>query len=220
MPASLIIGAFLAALAVALGWLGFRRLRRRNLASALSFEAVSIILFSVSAVMLLLASNTLVYQRLNYEAPVARIHFTQQSPQRFLVTLKQQDGQTRQFDLRGDEWQLDARILKWHGLANVLGLDAQYRLHRLSGRYQRLEQARAAPPSVYDISEPPPLDVWQLAAQYGDWLNWLVDAAYGSAVYLPMSDDAEYEIQLSQSGLLARPVNLAAKQAVSRWIGL
>ena len=220
MPASLIIGALLAALAVALGWLGFRRLRRRNLASALSFEAVSIMLFAGSAVMMLLASNTLVYQRLSYETPVARIHFTQQSPQNFLVTLKQHDGQTRQFDLRGDEWQLDARILRWHGLANVLGLDAQYRLHRLSGRYQRLEQARAAPPSVYDISEPPPLDVWQLAAQYGDWLNWLVDAAYGSAVYLPMSDDAEYEIQLSQSGLLARPVNLAAKQAVSRWIGL
>ncbi len=220
MPASLIVGALLAALAVALGWLGFRRLRRRNLASALSFETSGIMLFAAAAVMLLLASNTLVYQRLSYETPVARIHFSQQAPQNFLVTLKQHDGQTRQFDLRGDEWQLDARILKWHGVANVLGLDAQYRLHRLSGRYQRLEQARAAPPSVYDISEPPPVDVWQLAAQYGDWLNWLVDAAYGSAVYLPMSNDAEYEIQLSQSGLLARPVNLAAKQAVSRWIGL
>jgi hypothetical protein len=40
---------------------------------------------------------------------------------------------------------------------------------------------------------------------------------YGSATYLPMSDGALYEIKVSQSGLVARPMNQAAREAVSGW---
>ncbi len=220
MPASLIIAIVIAVFAVAFAWAGFRQLRKRKLASGLQLESLSMVLFAAAAALALLSSSMLVYQRLSYEAPVGRIHFTQQSPQQFSATLTHNDGHSQQFVLQGDEWQLDARILKWRGFANLLGLDAEYRLHRLSGRYSNLEQARSIAPSVYDIGETPAVDLWELAAQHGDWLNWLVDAAYGAAVFLPMSDDAEYQIHLGQSGLVARPVNLAAKKAISRWIGL
>jgi hypothetical protein len=44
-----------------------------------------------------------------------------------------------------------------------------------------------------------------------------VDALYGSATYLPMVDGALYEIKVSQSGLLARPLNQAAREAVGSW---
>jgi hypothetical protein len=43
---------------------------------------------------------------------------------------------------------------------------------------------------------------------------------YGSAVFLPMTDQAEYSISISRNGLVARPDNAVAKKAVSRWIGL
>jgi len=48
----------------------------------------------------------------------------------------------------------------------------------------------------------------------------LVDAMYGSAVFLPMTNQAKYVISISRNGLIARPANAEAKKAVSRWIGL
>jgi hypothetical protein len=40
---------------------------------------------------------------------------------------------------------------------------------------------------------------------------------YGSATYLPMADGADYEVTVSQSGLVARPLNDAARLAVGAW---
>ena len=57
-------------------------------------------------------------------------------------------GQTRKFTVHGDEWRIDARVLKWKPWANVLGLDTQYRLDRLSGRYESTQ-----PPET-------PLQLW------------------------------------------------------------
>ena len=46
-----------------------------------------------------------------------------------------------------------------------------------------------------------------------------IDTSFGSGVYLPMADGAEYEVTLTQSSLVARPVNPAANAAVARWDG-
>ncbi len=200
--------------------LAIRCMRRRRAAAATGYAAGALWGLALAAVLALFASNALVYQRLTYETPVATLHFQQTAPQRFQVLLQRPDGSVQRFVLYGDEWQLDARILKWHGIANVLGLDAQYRLHRLSGRYQDIQRARNSAYSVYDVDEAPAVDMWRLARRYGGWLQGLVDAAYGSAVFLPMTDGAEYAVTLSQSGLLARPSNAAAKAAVREWIGL
>ena len=47
----------------------------------------------------------------------------------------------------------------------------------------------------------------------------MVDATYGSAVFLPMNDAARYSISISRNGLVARPDNAIAREAVSNWIG-
>ena len=60
------------------------------------------------------------------------------------------------------------------------------------------------------------LDLWRIAERHGNWLP-VLDAVYGSAAYLPMSDGAEYRIWLSQSGLVARPLNAEADGAVRTW---
>jgi hypothetical protein len=117
--------------------------------------------------------------------------------------------------LAGDEWQLDARVLKWKGWANLLGLDAQYRLERVSGRYRDIEQERTGERTVYGLSENPGVDLWVLSTQYPKWLPF-VDAVYGSATYLPMADGARYEVKMTQSGLMARPVNEAANAAAAK----
>ncbi len=159
------------------------------------------------------ALNLRTYARLAHEEPVAELSFEARGPQRWRATLTTvSDLSKRSFDLAGDEWQLDARVLKWRGWANVLGLDARYRLERVSGRYRDIAQERSAPRSVYALGEEPALDLWSLASQYPDWLPF-VDAVYGSATYLPMAEGATYEVSLTQSGLIARPQNAAARAA-------
>ncbi len=120
------------------------------------------------------------------------------------------------FRLRGDEWQVDARVLKWHAFANLVGFDAAYRLERISGRYAHIEDERSQPRTVYDLHAAGRIDPWELVHRYRSWIPWM-DALYGSATFLPMADGALYEIKVSQSGLIARPLNQAARDSVGSW---
>jgi hypothetical protein len=69
---------------------------------------------------------------------------------------------------------------------------------------------------VYDLHAPGRIDPWELIHSYRSWVPWM-DALYGSATFLPMADGALYEIKVSQSGLVARPLNQAAREAVGSW---
>ncbi len=222
--------ALIAILGLAFAVTGIRRLfQRRFLKSiALELSAGFILLLALSA--FLLASNLYTYQRLTYEQPVAEVSFQQLAKQDFSVEIKSLDSSfQRTFNLQGDEWQLDAQVLTWQGVASLLGLDANYRLHRISGRYLSIEQEQLSPRSVFSLVKELPysrsipidtgqFDLWQFANEQR-WLRW-VDAAYGSAVFLPMTDGAVYNVTISRTGLMARPANKAAREAVSRWIGL
>src|SRR5690606_38107315 len=171
---------------------------------------------TMAALLFVVSANLRTYARLTHERAVAQIVFEQTGPQNFNVTLTQvPDGQIKMFVLAGDEWQLDARVLKWQGWANVLGLDAQYRLERVGGRYRDIEQERNAPRTVYALTDNPGLDLWQLATSRPGLVTF-VDAMYGSATYMPMADGARYEISITPSGLIARPKNEAAEQAAGR----
>lgn len=220
MTISFLIAAVLGCLGLLFAWLGLRRLGQGRPFALIRNEFIAVSLLLAAMLMLLLGSNLVIYNRLVYETPVASISFRETGPLQFEASLREVNQLERSFMLNGDEWQLDARVLKWHGVANLTGLDAQYRLHRLAGRYTNIDQERVASRSIYEVSSAPEVDIWKLASDYGRWLSWLVDAAYGSAVYLPMTDAAEYEITVSQSGLVARPVNEEARRAVGRWIGL
>jgi len=50
-----------------------------------------------------------------------------------------------------------------------------------------------------------------MAKRYGRWLSF-VDVVYGSAAYLPMVNGARREISVTQSGLIARPLNWGAEK--------
>jgi hypothetical protein len=151
------------------------------------------------------------YERLTREQPVAELEFEARGPEQFLATLTYlPGGQTRMFILSGDEWQLDARVLKWHGWANLLGLDAHYRLERVWGHWQDVEKERRSAPSVYPLAPADWFRLWDFAAAHQRWLPF-VDAVYGNATYNPMADGARYRVTLSQSGLIARPISAAER---------
>jgi hypothetical protein len=163
------------------------------------------------------AMNVLTYQRLGAEQVICELGFAQLEPQRFSATLTEQPGEIgRVYEILGDEWQLDARVIKWTGPATLLGFDALYRLERLGGRYRDVDADRSSPRSVYGLAQERGLDLWNLLGRWKHLLPWL-DAYYGSATYLPMADGARYRVSLSQSGLIARPLNQAARDAVDRW---
>jgi len=193
-----------------------RRLRRRRVMGGMAHGAAAIIFFLAAACAVLIGSNLRTYQRLSYEQPAGELQLSRVADRQFDAVLSYPDGERANFPLRGDEWQVDARVLKWHAFANLVGFDTAYRLERISGRYTRIEDERSEPRTVYDLHAPGRIDPWELIHRYRTWVPWM-DALYGSATFLPMADGALYEIKVSQSGLVARPLNQAAREAVGSW---
>jgi len=148
--------------------------------------------------------NLHTYQRLDYERPVAWLEFQQVGPRQFQAIMKTADGEESAFGVQGDEWQLDARVLKWKGVGALLGLDPRYRLERFSGRYTAAVDEQRSVRSIYGLHDGEKgLDVWTLSQEYDRWLP-LVDTVYGSAAYMPMRDNARYSVVITEDGLVAR----------------
>jgi len=149
------------------------------------------------------------YRLLTAEEPIATISARQTAPQQFALRIDFPDGSHRGAVLNGDEWQLDARVIKWTPRAIELGAEPLYRVDRLSGRYREANEAAAKATSIVDLGSESMIDLWQLKRQFPHWLPW-IDADYGSAAYLPMVDGANYRVTLSPvGGLIARPADQA-----------
>ena len=156
------------------------------------------------------------YERLTAEQLVGVIEFTQSAPEAYEARLMIDGKIDRLMTLRGDEWQLDARVVTWKPPATILGLDPVYQLERLSGRYSDIERERSQQRTVFSLAEERPLDLWSLARNFPK-LTPGVDAFYGTATYLPMADGARFRVTLSRDALIARPINDPARKAVGDW---
>ncbi len=193
-----------------------RRLRRRRILGGVLSGSTALVLILLSVCAALIAANLRTYQRLSFEQPAGELQLTRTGERDFNAVLTYPNGERANFALRGDEWQVDARVLKWHAFANMVGFDTAYRLERISGRYTRVEDERSQARTVYPLNPAQRIDPWDLVHRYHTWIPW-IDALYGSATFLPMADGALYEIKVSQSGLVARPLNQAARDAVGSW---
>lgn len=195
-------------------WRAWAHLRHRRPLRAVTYGTLSGLSVVVGAGLGLGAVNLTAYQRLSYEQPVAGLAFQRIGAQRYRAFLSVPHGKTREFVLRGQDWMLEARVLKWRGWLELFGVKPQYQLRRLEGRYTDIAQARSAPRTVYQLVPRAGPDIW---AQVSWFRRPLVDALYGSAVYLPMAGHAQYDVSLGQTGLIARPANAAARQALKQW---
>lgn len=145
------------------------------------------------------------YQWLVADVPVASISLRQLGSQHFEATLVLGDDPPRVLELRGDQWQLDARVIRWTLGGQLAGLAPVYRFERLSGRYADPDQERRAERSVHDLREG--WDFWEFRQR---WLAGLplADARWGSAAYLPMIDGARFDISLNpRGGLVVTPAD-------------
>ena len=107
--------------------------------------------------------------------------------------------------MRGDEIYVDAHVLKWKPIANLIGLHTAYELDRVAGRYAALERERSEPHTVHSLSEGKPVDLFDLRTRYS-LLRPLLDVEYGSATFAPADQPMEYEVRVSTTGLLIRPL--------------
>ena len=145
--ASVLLASGMGATACALLGLGFvvvslRRLRHRRLAGGAVHGTAALLCFLVALGLALVGASLLSYERLTFERPALRASFARAADGQFNATLTYPSGEVRGYVLRGDEWQIDARVLKWRGAANMLGFDTIYRLERIGGRYTDVERER------------------------------------------------------------------------------
>ena len=196
-------------------FLSIGKLRQQRIFSAGLAGFLGLFLLILGMLFLVIALNIHTYQRLTYERSIAELAFRQLGPRRYNVTLER-DGKIEQYQLDGDEWQLDARILRWQPPVQLLGLNPLYCLERISGRYRDIESELSEPRTIYLLTKHDGLDIWSLARRYQAWLPW-IDAYYGSAAYLPMQDTAHYTVAINQYGLIAKPANTVAEQAIYSW---
>jgi hypothetical protein len=126
------------------------------------------------------------------------------SRQRFRATITLPDRRLAMYELAGDAFYMDAHILKWHPLVTLLGLHTAYELDRVAGRYNDVAEERARPHTVYSLARSRPVNLFVIARQR--LLGPLVDAEYGSAAFTPANRLAVYEVRVSTTGLLMRPV--------------
>ncbi|SFN47613.1 multidrug transporter [Marinobacter pelagius] len=163
---------------------------------------------------LVIAVNLMGYQSLEGMKTVATVSTQRQGEQLWVVTLQTGEQAPVIQSVRGDQWQLDARIIRFAGPIRWLGIAPGYRLERLSGRYTSLENEQSMPRTVIGLSEQKWPDLWELDRQFN---LPFVEGVYGNATFMPMRDGALFDVRLSGSGLVAAPQNEAARQAVQLW---
>jgi hypothetical protein len=164
-----------------------------------------LMLVALAGVSALLAASLVQFFRLTSDTPLLHISIAQRAPQQFVLTASTPDAQSRDYDLRGDQWQVDAQIVRWRLPALLAGVPPLYRFERISGRYQDPSQEQSAMHTAYAFDNSSMPDLTALAHRFPNWLNF-VDVQFGSATYMPLSNGAQYEVFMDPRGaLFARP---------------
>ena len=172
---------------------------------------LGLLLLALGALTATISAGMIGYRALTREDVAARIAVKPAGPQRFTAVFRFPDGKETTYELAGDEIYVDARILKWHPYANMIGLHTAYELDRVAGRYHDIAHERAAPRTVHALSRSKPVDLYRLCRRY-TFLAPVIDAEYGSATFVSVRRPAEFELRVSTTGLLLREAAHDPKQ--------
>ena len=205
---------------LAVGFLlgGAVAVRRVRWLAASARLTLALLLGSLAALSGGLIVGTQGYRALTREDVAAVVTTDPVGPQAFRARFEFPDGTEESFLLQGDELYVDARILKWTPLANVLGLHTGFELDRVSGRYVELEDEQGKPRTVFSLVPERPLDLFSLRRRFPQ-LAPFVDAEYGSATFAAAREPASYEVRVSTSGLLLRPLPREELQSAQGRLG-
>lgn len=163
------------------------------------------LLFLVVALSIALVASMgltiLTYVRLTAEEPIAKMYFEPLGEDVFEAHLAAgKGGDVGIFEIYGDQWRIDAEFIKLKPWANVMGMDARYKLVRFEGRYRDTEDQNTRPKMAYDLGQGDALDLMNYLAEW----NFLVDAEYGSSTFTDIAPDTLYTVYRTQSGIIVR----------------
>lgn len=200
--------------ALANGFGARRRWRQRRRFGACHSSLWSVMFLLLAVLGAFSASALLGYRRLTTETVIATLDARELAAQRYAVRIEFPDGSRRSVDLNGDQWQLDARVVKWKPRAVILGAPPLYRIDRISGRYRDAAQESERARSAIALAGSNPFDLLDVKRRFPQWVPWL-DADFGSAAYLPLVDGGRYSVTLAPAGgLVARPADEATEKKV------
>lgn len=159
----------------------------------------------LAALAAVLFSATLyTYERLTAETLIAELRFDSTGERQWLARVRTGDRcEERVLPIMGEQFRVDAEFLKWKYWALLLGLDSQYRLDRLEGRYRAVGDQNTQRNVAHDLRERNALDLVAVAAALGSW-NFLLDATYGSSTYEDIDAGRVYSIYRTTTGIITR----------------
>lgn len=176
----------------------------------LTFAVLVFITFGISVVFLESYSN------LTSEKPIALVIFHKVGDNQYKIDYSLEGGpfvENEKVIFYGDQWSIEARVFKLKYFVNaIFGIGPKYRLDRLSSRFSNIKKSSTRPPSVIDLSQSRLSSIKKYVIGI-----YIYDTSYGSGTYAPMSDGASYQVFLSPTGLLIRPANSVARNALEDW---
>ena len=180
-------------------------LRKKNLFSSVFRLLFALLALSSAGLFGMIVMATEGYRALTHEAVAAVVKTEPIGAKSFTAHFRFPDGREASYRLAGDALYVDAYILKWKPIVNILGLHTAYELDRVAGRYMDLKEERESIRTVFLLSRDKPLNMFTLRQRYS-LLGPLLDAEYGSASFINSGKLAHFEIRVSTSGLLIREV--------------
>ena len=181
-----------------------RAWKKRRILGSFTFLLMALLMFMSALVIVLLAAGIKGYKALVREELAATVYITPLGSQQFLARIVRPDARDTLFTIAGDELYIDARILKWKPVVNLLGLHTAYCLDRVAGRYGEIKDERAKVRTMYALDGGmKPWDIFFLRTRCA-FLAPLHDAQYGSATFAPVQGARTVRIMVTTSGLMAR----------------
>jgi len=206
MPEPLIIIALLCGfLSIAFFITAIVALKNKPSVGVISRFTLALLMLSLAGLFGMITIATQGYRALTREEVAVVVKTEPMGPGRFSARFRFPDGREATYNIAGDEIYVDAHILKWKPLANFLGLHTSYELDRVAGRYLKVEDEQTKVRTVFSLAQKKPTNMFTLRQRY-TFLRPLLDAEYGSATFIAANQAAEFEVRVSTTGLLIRPL--------------
>ena len=166
--------------------------------------SLSIVVLLAAIAFVLLTATIYTYDQLTAETLIAELRFDATGDRQYVAHLRTGDHcAERTLPVFGDQWRIDAEFVKWKYWALLLGLDSQYRLDRLEGRYRSAAEQNSHRNVAHDLADRTAVDLVELAESLGSW-NFLLDATYGSSTYQDIDVGKVYSVYRTTTGVITR----------------
>jgi hypothetical protein len=201
----LIASVVFSLLALLMLYMVLRQWRKKRWLGMLRYTFLLALFASLTAAAVVVTYSFAMFHNLTYREPVAMISVRAQLPHHYAVTVTLPDGSSQQYALLGDQWLLGANVMVLKPWLQAIGMKNQYQLDFLSSRFNDPETNSTTLLPSYRLSE---VAHHAIAAWFYRMamLPYLIETIEGSAVYMPLKDKAQYQVVLTPSGLLARPL--------------